>query len=347
MQIVKYSEAGVPLWTNGFTGPALTNDFPTAIATDGSNNLFVTVVSAGLGTGVNWATIKYSSSGSALWTNRYHATDLGAGDDLPCAIATDLAGNVIVTGRSTSFANQTDCVTIKYSGAGTPLWTNRFDGASHSYDNSWAIAVDKNNDMCIAGSTYNGVASDDVLLIKYSGAGVPLWTNRYNGPSNSSDSSKSITCDGAGNFYAAGTSFKSTAGDLVIIKYTGSGVPLWTNLYNGPANGDETGPSISFAADNSIIVAASSDGDSYGKHHYEFVTLKYATTPPSLTISVTNPLQPPVVSWYSAFTNYTLQSSSDLRANWQNEPGTIVTNGWRRIFHPNSGAPQMFYRLSQ
>jgi hypothetical protein len=66
-----------------------------------------------------------------LWTNRYD----GPGNDLdyPSAVAVDNSGNVFVTGHSIGSEGNDDYATIAYSGAGVPLWTNRYDRAAESY----------------------------------------------------------------------------------------------------------------------------------------------------------------------------------------------------------------------
>ena len=50
------------------------------------------------------------------------------------------------------------------------------------------MAVDGSNNVIVTG--YSDGSSDsyyDYATIKYSSAGVPLWTNRYNGPGNGDD----------------------------------------------------------------------------------------------------------------------------------------------------------------
>jgi hypothetical protein len=53
--------------------------------------------------------------------------------------------------------------------------------------------------------------------------GVPLWTNRYEGPSTASTTAAAIAVDNRGNVFVTGSA---------IIKYSGAGTPLWTNLSN-------------------------------------------------------------------------------------------------------------------
>ena len=49
------------------------------------------------------------------------------------------------------------------------------------------MAVDGNNNVIVTGYSSGSGSSYDYATIKYSSAGVPLWTNRYNGPGNGSD----------------------------------------------------------------------------------------------------------------------------------------------------------------
>jgi len=47
------------------------------------------------------------------------------------------------------------------------------------------VVTDNAGNVIVAGHTDDGITGGDMLVIKYSGAGVLLWTNRYNGPANS------------------------------------------------------------------------------------------------------------------------------------------------------------------
>src|SRR5437879_259739 len=77
------AQGGVPLWTNRYDSGL--NDYPNAMAVDGSGNVIVTGDS-----GTDYVTIKYSSAGGALWTNRYNG--LADGTDDARAIAVDCKG---------------------------------------------------------------------------------------------------------------------------------------------------------------------------------------------------------------------------------------------------------------
>jgi hypothetical protein len=85
-------------------------------------------------------------------------------------VAVDRGNNVIVTGTSDG-----DYAMIKYSSVGVPLWTNLYNGPGDGDSISsilYAVAVDSGNNVIVTGSS-----DGDYATIKYSSAGVPLWTD--------------------------------------------------------------------------------------------------------------------------------------------------------------------------
>src|SRR5262245_27463542 len=70
----------------------------------------------------------HAEGGLPLWTNRFKG--MANSDAYPAAIAVERGGNVVVTGRAyDSASNYGYYATIKYSGAGAPLWTNFYHEA--------------------------------------------------------------------------------------------------------------------------------------------------------------------------------------------------------------------------
>ena len=106
-----------------------------------------------LGAGVALAILLLSGTtlhAQSSWTNRYNGP--GNGSDVAKAIAVDSSGNVFVTGYATGSGSGSDYATIKYSGAGVPLWTNRYDVLGHD-DKANAIAVDGTGNVFVTGET--------------------------------------------------------------------------------------------------------------------------------------------------------------------------------------------------
>ena len=270
---IKYSSSGVPLWTNRYNGTGNGDDQANAVVVDGNNDVLVTGYSLLIGFNGDYATIKYSSAGAPLWTNRYNGP--GNGDDQANAVAVDTSNNVIVTGYSDGGASSHDYATIKYSNAGVPLWTNRYNGPGSGYDGATALAVDGSNNVIVTGYADGGGSSSDYTTIKYSSAGAPLWTNRYNGPGNGVDQANAMVVDGSNNVIVTGYSDGGASTyDYATIKYSSTGIPLWTNRYNGPANGDDE--AVAVAVDNSgnVIVTGYSVGNGSS---YDYATILYSS----------------------------------------------------------------------
>ncbi len=79
-----------------------------------------------MGTGYDYATLKYDSDGNVIWGRLYDGP--AHTDDYDYAIALDAAGNVYVTGGSHGIGTHRDYATIKYGPDGTQLWEKRYDG---------------------------------------------------------------------------------------------------------------------------------------------------------------------------------------------------------------------------
>ena len=93
-----------------------------------------------------------------------------------------------------------------------PLWTNRYNGPGNSDDDANAVAVDGSNNVIVTGYSAGSGSAYDYATIKYSSAGVPLWTNRYNGPGNRNDHASAVAVDGSNNVIVTGYSAGSGSG---------------------------------------------------------------------------------------------------------------------------------------
>jgi hypothetical protein len=61
----------------------------------------------------------------------------------------------------------------------------------------------------VTGDSYRNFVTRDIATIAYSNAGVPLWTNRHNGPANGDDvplTKQSLAHGPGGSVYVAGAS---------------------------------------------------------------------------------------------------------------------------------------------
>jgi hypothetical protein len=216
---VKYSFAGVPLWTNIYIGPSTNGGYGSAIAVDKNDNVFVTGTSWNpFNPDPDYGTVAYSSAGVPMWTNRYNGP--ANKDDEAWAVAVDSSGNVFVTGYSgVSSGECCDYATVAYSPTGTQLWVRRYNGPGNSQDWPHTIAVDNVGNVFVTGESYAANGYSDFATLAYSNTGTPLWTNRYNGPANLHDDVGAIAVDKSGNVFVSGSSRDSS---FVTIKYSSS-----------------------------------------------------------------------------------------------------------------------------
>src|SRR5882762_3075562 len=119
---IKYNASGQQQWVARYNGPPGQGaDVATAIALDGSGNVYVTGESSRTNFvfgNFGYATIKYNSAGQQQWVVRYDAD----ADDHAAAIAVDDLNNIYVTGGSGS-STDSDYVTIKYGQGPIPTPT--------------------------------------------------------------------------------------------------------------------------------------------------------------------------------------------------------------------------------
>ncbi len=199
---IKYSSAGVPLWTNRYNGPGNSEDYAYAVAVDGSNNVIVTGYSYGSASGPDYATIKYSSAGVPLWTNRYNGP--GNSADQAYAVAVDGSNNVdrdrVFVERNALAITRRSSIRARACRSGPTATTDREMVMTKLY----ALAVDGSNNVIVTGYSTGSGSGRDYATIKYSSDGVPLWTNRYNGPGNSDDYAQAVAADGSDNVIVTG-----------------------------------------------------------------------------------------------------------------------------------------------
>jgi len=267
---IKYNSAGVQQWASRYNGTGNSTDAAYQIIVDISGNVYVTGTSSGSGTGNDYATIKYNSSGVQQWVQRYNGP--GNSTDEAYRIAVSDSGNVYVTGysRSGASAGTEDCTTIKYNSAGVQQWVQRFNNGANEIGLS--VSVDASGNVYIAGFAWNGFSSIDYLTIKYNASGVQQWVNVQ--VQAGIGIAFSLAVDGAGNVYVTGYSWDEVSGndDYLTIKYNSSGSFQWGTKYNGTGNGADTAYSLAIDGSGNVYVTGSSSGSGSGT---DYATIKY------------------------------------------------------------------------
>jgi hypothetical protein len=262
---VKYDSAGKKQWVRRYNGPGNGEDNANAIAVDGSGNVYVTGQSTGLGTGFDYATVKYDSAGKKQWVARLPLSSTAN------AIAVDGSGNVYVTGRGFCCPGTLpDYTTVKYDSAGQQQWVAYYNGPGNGQDEAYAIAVDSSDNVYVTGKSPGLSGFSDYATVKYDSAGQEQWVARYsNGPT-----AHAIAVDGSGNVYVTGESVESLVGNAVVdyatIKYDSAGQEQWVARYSGPSVFNRA-EAIALDGSGNVYVT----GTSLATRSYDYATVKY------------------------------------------------------------------------
>ena len=211
--IVKFDGDGVAAWTN--SAPGEISSYFRTLALDRAGNA-VLAGDGWNGSAVVYKITKCSSTGVTLWTNQ-RTGPLYLGGYVPQAVP-NLQGDIFFIGGSPGKSDGLYDV-VKFDGNGVPLWTNQgvqFGSLNGSF---YGAAVDNAGNLYLLGSARKpGHAETDIMIMKYSGDGLPVWTNRFAGSAGLDDIGYSIAVDGQGSIHVSGAS--GATPDFVTLKYS-------------------------------------------------------------------------------------------------------------------------------
>jgi hypothetical protein len=292
--ITAYAPGGLPLWTNRFGQPTMGANVAWSMTIAGESLCVAGGTAAG-GTSWDFLTIAYSFSGAILWSNRCRAPTNGV--CVAQAVTADDQANVFVAGYT-----PTGNCTVAYSPAGQALWTNL------------ALLTGTYPPMAASRGRLFVATADSITCLGT--AGGTVWTNNFPGRAGA------LTLNGRGDVLVAGTSSLPAGAteDFMIIAYSTDGLPLWTNLYDGPARGsDEISGSqcLALDPDGDFFVTGRSEGVHGGVTNYDFATIKYVPVPDIRFTSIQRQSDATIRLTINAPSNtpYHLQASPDL-INW-------------------------------
>jgi Beta-propeller repeat len=259
---------GAYAWSTHFGGATAGVDSakPTGIVVDSAGASFVlgtlngtvnfgggSLTSAG---GGDVYLVKYSSSGSHLWSRRFGGTQ----NEVPKGIAVDTGGNVLITGYfrgsvdfgggALSAGTSAAGFLAKYSSSGAHVWSRRLSSGDVT-DEGTAVGTDGAGNVLVAagffgtvnfgGGALTSAGSEDIALLKYNSAGTFLWSKRIGGSGD--EITMSLSADRttgefliAGYFagtvdFGGGRLTSAGANDVFVARYDASGVHQWSRRW--------------------------------------------------------------------------------------------------------------------
>ncbi|MGZ3914784.1 MAG: SBBP repeat-containing protein [Flavisolibacter sp.] len=175
--LIKYNSAGDEQWVRTYNGTGNNIDDARVITLDPQGNVYVSGQSRAPGNIYDCATIKYNASGTLLWVQRYS----GPAQNIcqPNAMVSDKSGNIYITGFTMDSQNKRLCATLKYNSEGIQQWVQLYSGIPGGDNIGWAIALDSQDNIYVAGESSGSSTSIDYITIKYDPNGVQQWAERY------------------------------------------------------------------------------------------------------------------------------------------------------------------------
>jgi hypothetical protein len=121
-----------------------------------------------------------------------------------------------------------------------------------------SLALDKQDNVLVAGVRELQLGKRDMVTIKYSNGGEEKWVKHYNGPANGEDRALAVAVAPDNSIYVAGYSANAQGGtDMVLIKY------VETKINATPKTGGDVLLQMSGVPGSSYSFQATSDLQSW------------------------------------------------------------------------------------
>ena len=276
----KYSGDGNELFTVQFGTAG--RDQAMRVAVDGEDNAYVLGETRGEFEGQTNAgkedvfLAKFDSSGEQVWLKQFGTEDTDTSEDLFAAgdyvyVAGSTLGELDPTVTKT--ARDNDAYIMKIDSSGEQVWVRQFGGGEAQSDAAFAVAVDGDGNVLVAGRTSGELPDQstwggfDAFLRKYDAEGTVLWTEQFGSDQGllDSDTAFGVAVDSDGNTYVTGTTeghlpgmTAFRAGDVWLRKYDPDGEDTWTRQFG--SDEVESGQRVVVTAD-AVYVAGTTTGE--------------------------------------------------------------------------------------
>lgn len=254
----------VEQWSRRYNGPANDIDLLTTMMVDNQANIYVAGRSTGVDTNQDFCIVKYSPSGDEDLVLRFDG-EISSWDEI-YDLAVDELGNIYATGISYYSA-----MTIKYANDGTLMWNIEQDSASGR-----CIRVDDFGDIYVGFNKATGYGSE-ILIKKYSTAGLTLWSTTIRQDSIYGDELVDMQIDQQGNVYIIGQTHNQVwedefvLSDIITVKLDSGGNELWRRMYSARSESNDYPFKVQFDKQGNIIIGATVEYNIAG-----YIVIKYS-----------------------------------------------------------------------
>lgn len=268
--VAKYSAEGTRAWSSLVSGTGIDAVSGTAIAPDGSVYVVGSSSSttlnnqAGQG-GTDAFLIKYSASGSMLWTTRIG----GTGTDSAASVAVADNDTIYVIGTTNSPLLQSqssnggnDAFISRVSGAGVMQWTRVIGDAGEDFARAAAVGTDGH--LYVVGDSATTPQNPDVKVIKVTPSGSTVWTRTFGGTAiergyGALASSNAIYVTGSTASSSLEGNANSGGTQAFITKFLPDGTKAQTQITG--SSGEDSAFAIGHSSDNGLFLVGHSSSE--------------------------------------------------------------------------------------
>jgi uncharacterized delta-60 repeat protein len=261
---LKYDPDGNLLWDRRYNGAYGGWDQGYAMAVDSSGDIVITGRTQTAQYDDDILIIKYDATGNLLWSRNYEGV---GGWDLPAALALATDDSICIAGKGRQSENNDDLIVVKYDADGTFLWDYWYDGPDAEEDRAYAIVLDDQDTVYVAGLTanYSAGSGEDYLTVKIDADGSQHWVRVLSGEGNgwTGDWSASITLDDEGHVFVTGSMARVIGrrddppmeSGIGTVSYDADGNQRWFMFRPGDADYSAGGHIVHAGADGSLVLA--------------------------------------------------------------------------------------------
>lgn len=196
-------------------------DFPTNAIVDDSGNSYITGYVSGLGTNLDFLTIKVDTAGQIVWKSVQDGP-LHYRDE-PTGITLDRKGNILVSGLQNGLNGTLELTTVKINQSGSTQWVKRFPYNGGNFDPT-IVAADETDNVVTAVRKFDGSTGwYSAVVVKYSTNGTQLWQRLVD----SCNQIENILFDRSGNIFLV-CQFGLPQALGRVVKLDPEGVVQWT-----------------------------------------------------------------------------------------------------------------------
>jgi len=175
--LVKFSNEGVPVFSQILDGPSSLFDSPTAVTCDPIGNIYLTGYVSTPDSGLNVALYRFYPDGTMSWFKTSGSMNMDVGN----VLISDDSCNVYMGGNYNMAIRSSDMLIQKFDSSGLKKWEYIYDGMLSMGDAVFHMTADDSTNLYVTGYLNHGSDRSDLPIFKLDRNGELLQENLFFG----------------------------------------------------------------------------------------------------------------------------------------------------------------------